>query len=94
MNIEQEMKFRIDNLTGWEEKILSLGFRFIQEKQQVDHYYSPAYKSFAGTKKYYLRFRQQDNGGSILAFHQVINDLQTEELEVEISDFAVFTAIL
>lgn len=94
MNVELEMKFSIDNPETFEAKILDSGFEFVKEKNQSDYYYSPAHKSFAGTKKYYLRVRQQGDGSAIFAFHNVINDLKTEELEVNVSDFDVFSEIL
>lgn len=94
MNIELEMKFSINNHKDFEAKVLALGFEFIKEKKQSDYYYSPAHKSFAGTKKYYLRVRQQGDGSAIFAFHDVIDDLKTEELEVDVSDFVVFSEIL
>jgi adenylate cyclase class 2 len=94
MNIELEMKFSIDDPKVFEAKVLSLGFEFIKEKNQSDYYYSPAHKSFVGTKKYYLRVRQQSDGSAVFAFHDVINDLKTEELEVDISDFVIFSEIL
>lgn len=93
-HIELEMKFSVANPKDLEIKILELGFKFIKEKKQLDYYYSPAHKSFAGTRQYYLRVRQQDDGSAIFAFHNVIDNLKTEELEVNISNFVVFLEIL
>ena len=94
MNVELEMKFFIDSSDALEAKVLDLGFEFVKEKKQLDYYYSPAHKNFAGTRKYYLRVRQQNDGGAVFAFHNVINNLKTEELEVDISDFVTFSEIL
>ena len=51
-------------------------------------------QKFCWYQKYYLRVRQQNDGGAVFAFHNVINNLKTEELEVDISDFVTFSEIL
>jgi|GEM_PF-2569159 predicted adenylyl cyclase CyaB len=56
MNVELEMKFFIDSSDALEAKVLDLGFEFVKEKKQLDYYYSPAHKNFAGTKNIILEF--------------------------------------
>lgn len=94
MNIESEMKFKISNSRVMEDAIIASGFNFIKEIYQEDYYYSPAHKSFVGTKKYYLRLRKQDDDSCSFAFHEVIDDLKTKELEVKVNGASNFFKIL
>jgi len=94
MKIENEMKFRVDDTSKLEDKILGSGFVFEKEINQEDLYFSPPHKKFAGTKKYYLRLRKQDGDKCSFAYHEVINDLQTKELEAEINGCNNFFEIL
>ena len=92
-NIENEVKYKIKNIAETKNKVLAEGFLFEGESYQEDYYFSPFHKSFAGTKKYYLRLRKK-NDKCIFAFHTVKNDLQTHELEVVVADFDTFNKIL
>lgn len=94
MKIENEMKFKVEDTPKFENKILSIGFILEKEVSQEDLYFSPAHKKFAGTKKYYLRLRKQSDDDCSFAYHEVINDLQTKELEVEISGCDNFVEML
>ena len=94
MEIENEMKFKVEETAKFEDKILSAGFTFEKEIGQEDLYFSPAHKKFAGTKKYYLRLRKQSDNNCSFAYHEVINDLQTKELEVKISGCDNFIEML
>jgi len=95
MAVENEVKFQIkgSSLDEIKKKILFLGFSFVQKKNQKDYYFSPAHKSFAGTKKYYLRLRQEKKQNEF-AYHIVRNNLQTEELEVYVDNGSNFFKIL
>jgi predicted adenylyl cyclase CyaB len=95
MQIENEIKFKItkpDKLM--EKKIVDSGFKFKKEVSQDDYYFSPPHKKFAGTKKYYLRLRKKSDGKAVFAYHVVINDLQTKELEIACDNFAALKTIL
>ncbi len=94
MNIESEMKFKVEDVSELESKILSIDFVFEKEINQEDLYFSPAHKKFAGTKKYYLRLRKQSDDNCNFAYHEVIDDLQTKEVEVKISGYTNFVEIL
>ena len=94
MKIENEMKFKVEEISELADKILSAGFVFEKEINQEDLYFSPAHKKFAGTKKYYLRLRKQGGNKCSFAYHEVINDLQTKELEVEINGCENFIEVL
>ncbi len=94
MNIEKEMKFTLGNTHEVEGKVLSAGFVFEKEINQEDFYFSPAHKKFAGTKKYYLRLRKQSDDNCSFAYHEVIDDLQTKEIEVDIIGYTNFVEIL
>jgi len=95
MQIENEVKFKIskpDKLI--EKKIFDFGFKFKKEIFQEDYYFSPPHKKFAGTKKYYLRLRKKTDGTAIFAYHVVINNLQTKELELACDNFITLKNIL
>ncbi|MEK7203442.1 MAG: class IV adenylate cyclase [Patescibacteria group bacterium] len=93
MIIENEVKYRVKDLKKIKEKIKESNFLFSESYAQCDYYFSPPHKSFAGTRKYYLRLRKQGNEG-IFAYHVVKNNLQTIELESRINDFKNFFKIL
>lgn len=86
MELENEVKYRIKNITSTKKILSSSGFVFVKKIYQEDHYFSPAHRNFAGTKKYYLRLRQS-NKENVFAYHIVQNNLQTKELEVHIDEF-------
>jgi len=92
-NIENEVKYKIENIDEIKKKVLSEGFLFEGESYQEDYYFSPFHKKFAGTKKYYLRLRTK-NDKCIFAYHIVKNDLQTKELEVNVDNFDIFYNIM
>jgi predicted adenylyl cyclase CyaB len=95
MQIENEVKFKISKPSkNLENKVLELGFKFKKEVSQEDYYFSPPHKKFAGTKKYYLRLRKKSGGSAILAYHVVINNLQTKELEIGCEGFNDLKSIL
>ena len=94
MKIENEMKFKAEDTAKLEEKIKDAGFVFEKETNQEDLYFSPAHRKFAGTKKYYLRLRKQGDGNCSFAYHEVVNDLQTKELDVEVDGCDNFIEIL
>ncbi len=93
MKIETEVKYKINNPKEIKNKLVSLGFSCLKKISQEDYYYSPAHKSFAGTRKYYLRLRKNGKK-STFAYHVVQDNLQTKEWEVEIDDFNQMNAIL
>jgi len=95
MEIENELKFKIEKPDKlMKEKISDFGFVFDKEISQDDYYFSPPHKKFAGTKKYYLRLRRRNDGTAVFAYHVVINDMQTEELELNCDNFINLKAIL
>ena len=93
MKLENEVKYRIKNITDIKKILVGLGFIFIKKIKQEDYYFSPPHKNFAGTKKYYLRLRKSNNK-NIFAYHIVQNNLQTKEIEVEIKEFNNLLKIL
>jgi predicted adenylyl cyclase CyaB len=95
MQIENEVKFKITKPSKlMEKKIIKLGFKFKKEISQDDYYFSPPHKKFAGTKKYYLRLRKKVDGTAIFAYHVVVNNLQTKELELGCDNFINLKTIL
>jgi len=95
MPIENEIKFKISApKPSFKKKIAALGFQYQKEVFQEDHYFSPPHKNFFGTKKYYLRLRKKADGTAVLAYHVVINNLQTRELEVVSDSFKNLENIL
>ena len=94
MSLEKEMKFRVKNFAEIEEKLLGLGFALQKETVQEDLYFSPPHRKFAGTRKHYLRLRKRGNRPSLFAYHEVLNDLETEETETKIGNTEKFIAIL
>jgi len=93
MKIETELKYRINNLIVIKKKLFKLGFLYIKKIFQEDYYFSPPHKTFARTKKYYLRLRR-DNQKGIFAYHIVRDNLQTKEWEVQIDNFDTLLTIL
>ena len=88
MTIENEIKLKISKpQPHLMKKILNSGFKLIKETTQIDYYFSPPHKNFAGTKKYYLRLRRKTDGSAIFAYHVVVNNLQTKEREIAIDNF-------
>lgn len=94
MKIENEVKYKIENIKKIKKEVQSLSFKFKEKLYQVDYYFSPPYKKFAGTKKYYLRLRKIKNNKGCFAYHIVSNDLKTREWEVKIDNFSEFLNIL
>lgn len=95
MQIENEIKFKIAKPSKlMEQKIIKFGFKFKKEISQDDYYFSPPHKRFAGTKKYYLRLRKKADGTAVFAYHVVVNDLQTKELELTCDNFVNLKTIL
>ncbi len=95
MQIENEVKFRMSKPSKLiKKKILDFGFKFKKEIFQDDYYFSPPHKKFAGTKKYYLRLRRKPDGTAVFAYHVVINNLQTKELELVCDSFIILKTIL
>lgn len=93
MELENEVKYRIKNITSTKKIFSSLGFVFVKKIYQEDYYFSPAHKNFAGTRKYYLRLRRS-NKENVFAYHIVQNNLQTKELEVHVDEFNNLSKIL
>ena len=93
MKIETEVKYKINNSEKIKKELINLGFSYLKKKYQEDYYYSPPHKSFAGTRKYYLRLRK-NSGKSVFAYHVVQDNLQTKEQEVEVDDFDQMNIIL
>lgn len=93
MKIETELKYQINNPIAIKRKLSNLGFLCIQKVSQEDYYFSPPHKTFAGTRKYYLRLRR-DNRKGVFAYHIVRNNLQTKEWEVQIDNFDTLLTIL
>jgi predicted adenylyl cyclase CyaB len=96
MKIETELKYQINNPIAIKRKLSNLGFFCIQKIYQEDYYFSPPHKTFAGTRKYYLRLRRnnQNNPKGVFAYHVVRNNLQTKEWEVQVDNFDTLLAIL
>jgi predicted adenylyl cyclase CyaB len=95
MEIENEIKFKIDKSNkSIEKEIVKFGFKFKKEKFQDDYYFSPPHKKFAGTKKYYLRLRKKEDNVAVFAYHVVVDNLQTKELEVNCNSFTNLKLIL
>jgi predicted adenylyl cyclase CyaB len=95
MQIENEVKYSVKNINSIKEKLVSCKFIFVKKIYQEDYYFSPPHKNFAGTKKYYLRLRRTDGGRkNEFAYHIVLNNLQTKELEVNIDNFENLSKIL
>ncbi len=95
MQIENEVKFRTSRPGKlMKKKIIDFGFKFKKEISQDDYYFSPPHKKFAGTKKYYLRLRKKSDGTAVFAYHVVINNLQTKELELACDNFIILKTIL
>ncbi len=93
MQIENEVKYKIKNKELIKNRLAVLNFSFIKKMSQEDYYFSPPHKKFAGTKKYYLRLRRK-NKNAKFAYHVVMNNLQTKEVETQIDDFNSFLKIL
>ena len=85
MQIENEIKYKIRDRKTIEDKLSKLRFKFVKNKHQKDYYFSPPHKSFAGTRKYYLRLRCQENE-NFFAYHVAKDNLTTEEIEVKINN--------
>jgi len=95
MTIENEIKLKISKpQPPIMKKIINSGFKFVKETSQVDYYFSPPHRNFAGTKKYYLRLRRRADGSAIFAYHVVVSNLQTKEREVAVDNFLMFRDIL
>jgi len=95
MQIENEIKFKISKPNAkLMKKITGLGFEAKKDAYQEDHYFSPPHKNFFGTKKYYFRLRKKSDGSAVLAYHVVVSNLQTKELETMVDNFVVMKTIL
>ncbi|MBU4347191.1 class IV adenylate cyclase [Patescibacteria group bacterium] len=93
MVIENEVKYKIKSVNNIKRKLSFAGFRFDKKIYQEDYYFSPPHKSFAGTKKYYLRLRRDNEGGKF-EYHIARSNLQTQERKVYIDNFKEFFNIL
>ncbi len=93
--IEVEVKFR--GFDGIEEKLLSAGFEFLEEKLEEDIYFSSPVRDFSKTDEA-LRVRRESNSGKAkLTYKGRKMDPLTktrEELTVEVSDCENMKAIL
>jgi predicted adenylyl cyclase CyaB len=94
MKIENEVKYKLLNIEAIKKGLSLSGFLFLNKSKQKDYYFSPPHKSFANSKKYYLRLRLKSNNKGIWAYHEVKNDIQTKEWEVEVDNVKVFLSIL
>lgn len=93
MEIENEVKYKAKNLLLIKKKLALCGFKLQKKVFHHDYYFSPPHKSFAGSRKYYLRLRRQRQSTEF-SYHIVKNNLQTQELEVKVDDFKIFLQIL
>ncbi len=82
MNIEIEKKFEINDYLTAKSEIQKLGAKQVSKTQDVDSYFAVPQK-IPNTR--YLRVRTK-NGKSTIAYHEVVNNLETKEWEVEVSD--------
>jgi adenylate cyclase class 2 len=93
MLIENEIKYKIDNLEKMKDKAISCGFKFVGSKYQEDYYYSPPHKNFSKSRKFYLRIRKIGKKGK-LEYHIVKNNIETLEWGVMADNFKELSRIL
>ena len=92
MNQELERKFNITNVRSIKLKIKKIGARFLNISESKDIYFKVPQK-IKSTK--YLRIRTKDNNlNGTLAYHEVLNDYNTKEWEVDISDAKTTKAVI
>lgn len=82
MNTELEKKFKITSPDKAKQELAELGAQFVGETHDVDTYFKvPQDKP----NTLYLRIRTRGNK-STLAFHEVVDDLETKEWETEVAN--------
>lgn len=82
MNIELEKKYKIHDYNLAKQELGALGAQFVGESRDVDVYFQVP-QDVPNTR--YLRVRTRGDK-STLAFHQVVDDLETKEWETDVSD--------
>jgi len=92
MNIEIEKKYRIENYEKAQNKIEAMGATLEKTKITNDRYFEVPQK-IARTKYLRIRFNDQAENGT-LAYHEVIDDLQTKEWEIEVDKADIAQQIL
>jgi len=83
MNTEIERKYKITDYEQIKDKLLKLGAKFVSKKESKDTYFVIP-QEVKNTR--YLRIRSSNEKGGTLAYHEVLNDFETKEFEVEVSD--------
>jgi adenylate cyclase class 2 len=92
MNIEIEKKFRVQDFNKTKEKIESLGSDFKKTKETNDRYFEVPQRT-KRTKYLRIRFNNDQEDGT-LAYHEVIDNLQTKEWEIDVNDTRIGQQIL
>ncbi|MFA6963750.1 MAG: class IV adenylate cyclase [Patescibacteria group bacterium] len=92
MNVEIERKFKIDNYEELKDTVESLGAEKKGLKTTIDYYFNVPQEQ-ARTKYLRIRFDQNEKSGE-LAYHEVVDDLQTNEWETVVGDASLTQEIL
>jgi predicted adenylyl cyclase CyaB len=82
MNTELEKKYKIQDCSLAKQELGAMGAQFVGESRDIDVYFQVP-QDVPNTR--YLRVRTRGYK-STLAFHQVIDDLETKEWETDVSD--------
>ncbi len=82
MNSEIEKKYKINTYEKAKEEIIALGASHLSTTTDVDVYFLVP-QAIPNTR--YLRVRTK-GGKNTLAYHEVVDDLETKEWEVDVSD--------
>lgn len=90
MNIEVEKKFEISDYTTAKGEIEALGADKVSETNDVDVYFVVP-QEVPNTR--YLRIRTKE-GKATLAYHEVLNDVETKEWESDVTDGDIVKAII
>ena len=82
MNIEIERKYKINDFDAIKAKIEEMGAKQESIKTTNDRYFEVPQR-VARTKYLRIRFNDKSENGT-LAYHEVIDDLQTKEWEIDV----------
>lgn len=92
MNIEVERKYQIEDLNALRDRCQAAGAKEASTKRDIDTYFKVPQK-VVSTKYLRLRCREGVERGT-LAYHEVVDDLTTNEWEIEVDDLKVAEEIL
>ena len=93
MNTEYEKKYSISNKRLIKNRLIEIGARSLGTKSSEDIYFKVPEKT---PRTHYLRLRTNkgNSANCTLAYHEVVNDLETREWETNVENLRVMKEII